>query len=84
MSAGKPIVANNVDGVRDVVIQGETGYVVTPHRPQEMAERILTLLNNDELCTRFGLTAQQNSRIFSSERMLDQIEALYRALLATP
>jgi glycosyltransferase involved in cell wall biosynthesis len=49
-----------------------------------MAERILTLLNNDELCTRFGLTAQQNSRIFSSERMLDQIEALYRALLATP
>jgi glycosyltransferase involved in cell wall biosynthesis len=83
MSAGKPIVANNVDGVSDVVIEGETGYVVTPHRPQEMAERILYLLNNDEVCTRFGVTAQQNARIFSSERMLVQIETLYRALLAT-
>jgi glycosyltransferase involved in cell wall biosynthesis len=83
MSAGKPIVANNVDGVSDVVINGETGYLVPPHRPQEMAERILYLLNNDELSTRFGLTAERNSRIFSSARMIEKIESLYRDLLAS-
>jgi glycosyltransferase involved in cell wall biosynthesis len=83
MSAGKPIVANNVDGACDVVVDGETGYLVTPHRPQEMADRILYLLNNDELSNRFGLTAQRNSKIFSSEQMTEKIEALYRELLAT-
>lgn len=82
MSAGKPIVANNVDGVSDVVIEGETGYLVTPHRPEEMAERILRLLNNDELSNRLGSTARQNSSMFSSERMVEGIESLYRELLA--
>jgi glycosyltransferase involved in cell wall biosynthesis len=82
MSAGKPIVANNVDGASDVVVDGETGYLVTPHRPLEMAERILYLLNNDRLCSRMGLTARQRSGAFSTGRMLETVESLYRELLA--
>lgn len=82
MSAGKPIVANNVDGVGDVVVDGETGYLATPHRPGEMAERILYLLNNDDVSRRMGMTAQQRSGAFSSERMLESMESLYRELLA--
>jgi len=81
MSAGKPIVANNVDGVSDVVIEGSSGYLVTPHRPGEMAERILRLLNDDELSDRLGSTAQQNSTMFSTEQMIEQIELLYKELL---
>ena len=49
MSAGKRIVANNVDGASDVLIDGETGFLVTPHQPSEMAEHILYLLNNEKL-----------------------------------
>ena len=59
MSAGKPIVANNVDGASDVVIDGETGFLVTPHQPLEMAERILYLLNNEKLCNQMGHVAQE-------------------------
>jgi glycosyltransferase involved in cell wall biosynthesis len=83
MSAGKPIVANNVDGASDVVVDGETGYLVTPHQPQEMAERILYLLNNDKLCEEMGLTAQRFSERFSSQQMVERIESLYRELLAS-
>lgn len=82
MSAGKPIVATNVDGARDVVTDGETGYLVTPHQPQEMAERILQLLRNDELCQQQGRLARQRSEQFSSQQMLGKIEALYRELLS--
>lgn len=82
MSAGKPVVANNVDGVSDVVIDGETGYLTTPHRPDEMARRILHLLNNGNLRRRMGATAQERSTAFSSERMIESIESLYRELLA--
>jgi glycosyltransferase involved in cell wall biosynthesis len=80
MSAGKPIVANNVDGAGDVVIDGETGFLVPPRKPREMAERILFLLNNEKLCIEMGHTAQQRSRYFSIQRMVEQIEALYKEL----
>jgi len=82
MSAGKPIVANNVDGARDVVIDGETGYLVEPRQPEQMAERILYLLNHDEICSRMGHAAQQASERFSTTRMVETIGALYRELSA--
>lgn len=81
MIAGKPIVANDVDGARDVIIDGKTGYLVTPHHPREMADRILTLLNDDELCDQMGQTAKQNAKQFSSENMIKHIVSLYIELL---
>ncbi len=80
MSAGKPIVANNVDGASDVVIDGEVGFLVTPHEPSEMAEQILYLLNNEKLCNEMGQVAQQRASYFSAQRMVGQVEALYREL----
>jgi glycosyltransferase involved in cell wall biosynthesis len=80
MSAGKPIVANDVDGASDVVIDGETGYLVTPHQPQEMAERILYLLTNEKQCNKMGQVAKDRSSAFSKQRMVGQIESLYKEL----
>jgi len=81
MVAGKPIIANNIDGARDVIINGETGYLVTPHRPREMADRMLDLLNNNELCHTMGINVKQSSERFSCERMFKEIESLYAELL---
>lgn len=80
MSAGKPIVANNVDGASDVVIDGETGFLVPPCQPSKMAERILYLLNNEKLCNEMGRVAQQRSGHFSTQRMVGQIASLYKEL----
>jgi len=82
MSAGRPIVANDVDGARDVVIDGETGFLVPPHQPSKMAERILYLLNNEKHCHEMGHVAQQRSAYFSTQRMAGQIESLYKELAA--
>lgn len=81
MIAGKPIVANNVDGAQDVIINGKTGYLVTPRQPQEMANQIITLLNDEELCIEMGRTAKQLAMQYSSEGMIKQIESLYLELL---
>jgi len=80
MSAGKPIIANDVDGASDVIIDGETGFLVPPHQPSKMAERILYLLNNDQLCSEMGYLAQQRSDYFSVQRMVGQVESLYKEL----
>ena len=81
MIAGKPIVANDVDGARDVIVDGETGYLVTPHQTQEMADRILALLNDEELCDQMGITAEQHAQRYSSDGMVKQIVSLYIELL---
>ncbi len=78
MSAGKPIVANDVNGARDVVKNGETGFLVTPHKPEEMAEHILLLLNNEALCHRMGVIAERRSKEFSVQSMFKRLETLYR------
>lgn len=81
MIAGKPIVANNVDGAQDVISDGKTGYLVSPRQPQEMADRIATLLNDEALCDQMGISAQKIAEQFSSEGMIKQIEFLYLELL---
>ncbi len=81
MIAGKPIVANDVDGARDVIVDGKTGYLVTPHQPQEMADRILTLLNDEELCDQMGIIAKQHAQQYSSDGMVKRIVSLYIELL---
>lgn len=79
MSAGKPIIANDVDGVSDVVINGETGYLVQPHHPEQIADRILKLLNDGSLCQRMGATAMARSEQFSDRQMLENMDALYQS-----
>jgi glycosyltransferase involved in cell wall biosynthesis len=78
--AGKPIVANHVGGAEDVVVNGETGFLVTPHQPSEMAERILYLLKNEAACQQMGEQARQRSGHFSNQKMVEQMEALYECL----
>lgn len=82
MSAGKPIVANDVDGASDVVKEGETGFLVPPQRPDLMAERILTLLNDEPLCEQMGSVAQERSENYSLQKMIGSLDSLYKERFA--
>lgn len=83
MSAGKPIVANEVDGACDVVIDGETGFLVPARRPPLMAAKILYLLTHETECSTMGQAAQQRSDSFTLQRMCAQVESLYKETLAS-
>lgn len=43
-----PTIATNVGGFPDIVIDGETGWLVPPGRPDKLAEKILVTLDNPE------------------------------------
>ena len=51
---------------------------MAPRQPEAMAERILTLLNDETLCHDMGKIAQQRSDYYSLERMLGKVESLYK------
>lgn len=63
-SCGKPVIASSSGGGKEIVEDGETGYVVPPHEPQTLSQRLHTLLSKPELCQRFGQAARERVKIF--------------------
>lgn len=78
MAASKPAVATAVGGVPEVVVDGETGFLVAPHDPTAMADRIVQLLRDPALRTRMGAAALKRARErFTVERMVEETVAVY-------
>jgi glycosyltransferase involved in cell wall biosynthesis len=58
MVCGVPVVATAVNAVADVVVPGETGLLVPPHRPELMAEAIGFLLDSPAAAARMATAAR--------------------------
>ena len=54
MASGRPVVATEVGVIPELVVDGETGYVVPPREPGRMADAILRVLGDRELAARMG------------------------------
>ncbi|MCK4271453.1 glycosyltransferase, partial [bacterium] len=48
MAMGKPIIATNVGGIREILKNGETGLLVPPKDPKALAEKIIYLLKDKD------------------------------------
>jgi glycosyltransferase involved in cell wall biosynthesis len=83
LAAGRPVVATRVGGVPDVVREGEDGFLVEAGDVDALAERLAQLAADPELRERLG--AAGRARViprYSVERLVDDIDLLYRSLLA--
>ena len=56
---GLPIVATNVGGSADRVLEGETGYLVKAGDSETLAKQLITLLGDVEKCKSFSRNAVQ-------------------------
>ncbi len=56
---GLPVISTNVEGIPEVVEQGETGILVPPQDPEALAEAMLYLAENKDVATRMGEKARQ-------------------------
>ncbi|MCC7118163.1 MAG: glycosyltransferase [Anaerolineales bacterium] len=83
MSAGLPVVATNVEGVDEVIVERESGFLVPVENSQLLAEAILKLIDDPRLLIDMGKAAQaQVFENYTEERMCEQYLALmlkYRA-----
>ncbi len=78
MAYGKPIVATNVGGVPELVINGRTGLVVAPKDPQALADAILLLADDPQKRKIFAHEAISRSKeIYSPETVIPIIESIY-------
>ena len=82
LAMGKPCVSFDIDGAPEVVIPGETGYLVKPGDDRELADAISALLDNPELRAGMGEAGRQRvDPAFRAETMVEQIASVYQVLL---
>ncbi|MEW6033646.1 MAG: glycosyltransferase family 4 protein [Chloroflexota bacterium] len=81
MAAGTPLVANNKGGVAEVLEEGETGFLVDPRHPEQMADRIVRILRDPALAARMGEKAVKKAQEFSKERHVQMVLGVYEQTL---
>ncbi len=81
MAAGLPIVSTPVGGIPEAVADGVEGYLVQPGDVDGIAAALARLLGDTDLRRRMGEAARAKVvSTFSAEKIVPQIEALYREL----
>ncbi|HEX2897537.1 MAG TPA: glycosyltransferase family 4 protein [candidate division Zixibacteria bacterium] len=80
-AAGRPVIASNVGGIPEVVNDGKTGILVPAENPKALAEAILKLANNFDLCDKMGREGREFVRQhYQWEKSLDLMSQLYEDL----
>jgi glycosyltransferase involved in cell wall biosynthesis len=83
LAGGRPVVATRVGGVPDVVRDGIDGFLVEPGDVAAMAERLAALAADPPLRRRMGEAGRASvHERYSVERLLTDVDRLYRELLA--
>ncbi len=82
MAHGRPVVAGDVGGLRDLVVDGETGYLVPPRDVRALREALERLLVDRELRRRLGEAGRRRAaERFSWARATEDTLAAYAAVL---
>ena len=54
MAASKPVIASGEGGTKEIILEGQTGFIIQSRRPDLLYEKIIFLLNNAKLRERLG------------------------------
>lgn len=80
--AGKPVVSYDIDGAREVVRSGETGFLVPPRTVAPLAAAIVELVEKDALRARLGRRGRELfTEQFRHQHMTAQLRRLYAQIL---
>ncbi|PAW93873.1 glycosyl transferase family 1 [Mucilaginibacter sp. MD40] len=79
MACGTPVIGSNVGGIKYSVKDGETGILIEPHNPKQLAQAINDLLSDEMLLSDMGENAiERVNRYFTWANVANMIKAVYR------
>lgn len=79
MALGTPVVATDVGGNPELIVDGESGYLIAPDDVGRLSECIHTLISDASLCDRFTKRAQQRTEAFGATTAIQSLSALLRS-----
>jgi glycosyltransferase involved in cell wall biosynthesis len=78
----KPIIASDIDGLRETIIDGKTGFLFQPSSEKDLIEKILKLFKSEQLRKQLGENAYLFvSKNFNNEKMINSYFSLYKDLV---
>jgi len=82
MACGVPVVASNVGGLPELVLDGETGFLAPAGNVEEMSKQVHRLLADEDLHARMSRAARSRAEAhFQLEPAVQRYEAVYRRVV---
>ncbi len=79
-ASGVPVVASDLPGVRTVIANGETGWLVPPHHPDALVSALMTILSDHSLRASMSRKARDRALGFSWDRHVDGLMRTYEEI----
>lgn len=78
MAAKVPVIATSIGAVPEIIENGKNGIIVEPKNPEQIAEAIKYLTDNEQVCWEFAFQAHQTVLFkFPIEKMVKETESLF-------
>lgn len=81
MFMGKPVIAARSGGLPDVVVDGETGFLVPPGDVQALGQAMKCLLDDPNRLEHMGVKARERAATFQARTVIARFEEVYQELL---
>ena len=81
MASELPVVATNVDGAREAIIEGDNGFLHEPHDVDGMARSVLRLATDQKLRHAMGQRGKSRVMEFDIGTSVAALDAAYREML---
>lgn len=83
MAMGQAVIASCIGGIPDVVVDGETGILVSPGNVDQLRQAMQTLIDDPELRTRMGAAGKRRVAQFRASVVTQEIEEIYQKLIVS-
>ena len=81
MACGKPVVASNVGGIPFVVEEGKTGLLFESGNVEDLADKIMTILKNEELREKMGEAGRERAKEVTWDKIAERTVEVYKEIL---
>lgn len=81
MASGLAIVATKVSGLPEIIEDGGNGFLVESKNSEQIAEKVLLLLNDDELRERISKNNREKAEDYSWESVIERLEKIYEKVI---
>lgn len=81
MACGKPVVASNVGGIPFVVEEGKTGLLFESGNIEDLADKIMTILENEKLREKMSEAGRERAKEFTWDKIAERTVEVYKEIL---
>lgn len=83
MAMAKPLIATEIDGIKEQIIDGDSGILIPPCNPKAIAGAVIKLTHDKELAVKMGKKARRKVVAeFSVIKMVAETEKVYQSLIS--